>query len=311
MDDQRSVGEAPQDDRVPRARDAGEALETPERPETPNAHEGLNPLDSSLIQAHAVAHLRAGGDPVAADLLASCRLLIEEDALRDLTLVLVGQLARQPGPLDLDQPMVATLAQALRAALPAGVWLERLWARPTDAFPFGVPPAALLPTHANADGLRSTARAPTSDTSPTAPLASDPMRDEPGGLNQAVGELAPRMWAGMRFRSESELHIAQALERAGALFFPGALARIGAPGARHTREADFLICWQGRWGILEVDGAPFHGPDRSRADAERDQVFHTHGVGVIVRVDALRCFASPDAVVSAFLAQLDGQGGPV
>jgi hypothetical protein len=111
----------------------------------------------------------------------------------------------------------------------------------------------------------------------------------------------------MRFRSESELCIAQALDRAGALFLPGALARLGPPEARHNREADFLVCCQGTWGILEVDGEPFHGPDRKAADAGRDEAFCQHGIDVLVHYDATRCRAAPDAVVTEFLAALQQQ----
>jgi hypothetical protein len=219
------------------------------------------------IQARAVQLLRARGDPDAADLLAECTLDVAVDEVGDVGLLLTGPFSVHEGPLDLVQPMAATLAHALRAVLPAGVWVERLIVRPGEKTPHVV------------------------ELVRTAP-------------NQAVVELAPRTWAGMRFRSDSEVRIAQALDRAGALFLPGALARLGSLDARHNREADFLVCWQGAWGILEVDGEPFHGPEHAAADAERDQLFRQHGVALVAHYDAARCFTAPDAVVADFLATL-------
>ena len=77
-----------------------------------------------------------------------------------------------------------------------------------------------------------------------------------GVHNQAVRK-APRTWRNLGFRSESEIRIAQALERANVLFLPNCLARLGLKEDRKNREADFLVCAGGKWGILEVDGEPF------------------------------------------------------
>jgi hypothetical protein len=228
------------------------------------------------VRARAVDALRAHGDPLAADLLASCTVYLTEDEAGDVSLEVVGPLVSQPGLFDLTQPMAATLAAALREGLPAGVWVERLVARPAEE-----------PRHSS-----------------TVTGGAQQIALHTSGLNQAAGELAPRMWSGMRFRSESELRLAQALDGAGVLFFPDALARLGPPHARQNREADFLVCWQGAWGILEVDGEPFHGHDRAGTDVERDQLFRQHGLEVIEHVDAARCFATPDRVVEEFLAIL-------
>lgn len=228
------------------------------------------------VQARAVHLLRARGDPLAADLLSSCTVYLTQDEAGDASLELVGPFVSQAGPLDLTQPMPATLCAALRESLPAGVWVERLLAQP-------------------AGESRQTLTVAGGAQQGAVPASA---------LNQAAGELAPRTWAGMRFRSESELRIAQALDRAGALFLPDALARLGPPGARHNREVDFLVCWQGHWGILEVDGEPFHGQDRAAADAERDHLFGHHGIQAVTHYDASRCFATPDSIVANFLATL-------
>jgi hypothetical protein len=232
------------------------------------------------VLAQAVELLRTRGDPAAADLLAACMLDIVEDHAGDVRLELVGSLVTQPGPLDLDLPMARVLTLALREVIPSDVWIDRLWARPADS------PTATGST--DTESLESTSSVV-----------------NVGGLNQAVGELAPRTWAGMRFRSESELRIAQALDRTGVLFLPDALMRLGASNARQNREADFLVCANGVWGILEVDGAPFHTDNDRETAAERDQLFRQHGIPLAEHFEAARCAASADAVVAEFLAALD------
>lgn len=246
-------------------------------------------LVAAEVQERALRLLRLLGDAAAANLLAACTLEVVVDEIGDVALTVVGPLVTHAGPLDLEQPMARALAQVLREALgevlPAGVWIERLLARPGS--PVEPPPVV--------QGITASRTTPMTTVMPGGDMP---------GLNQAIGELAPRMWSGIRFRSESELRIAQALDRAGVLFVPGALARLGLRGARQNREADFLVCAEGVWGILEVDGAPFH-PDAQRdLDAARDHLFAQHGIGIIHHVDAARCFATPDAVVVEFLAML-------
>jgi hypothetical protein len=65
-----------------------------------------------------------------------------------------------------------------------------------------------------------------------------------GVHNQAVRE-APKNWRNLRFRSESEVRIAQPLDRAGVLFLPNCMARLGVESDRKNREADFLVCAAG------------------------------------------------------------------
>ena len=122
--------------------------------------------------------------------------------------------------------------------------------------------------------------------------------------NQAPGPGPMRMWENLRFRSESEKRIAQALDAAGAMFLPSCRARATADGARRTVEPDFLVCWKGRWGILEVDGEPFHPSRRTVHDHARDRVFKTHGIMVVEHFDASECFEKPADVVRKFLTLL-------
>lgn len=109
-------------------------------------------------------------------------------------------------------------------------------------------------------------------------------------------------WMDLHFRSPPEISVAQALEKAGVLFFPNCRARLnGGAGTRTTREPDFLICDKGRWGILEVDGETYHPPSRTTQDHERDRLFKAHGIRVVEHFDAQECKDKPDLVVKRFL----------
>jgi uracil-DNA glycosylase family 4 len=129
----------------------------------------------------------------------------------------------------------------------------------------------------------------------------------PARDNQGVaftGDQSLLEWEGLRFRSRSEIKIAQALDRKRVLFFPNCRARLGLDD-RQTREADFLVCYRGRWGLLEVDGEPFHPPSRTVADHARDRLFKEHGIRLVEHFDASECFQNPDEVVRRFLALLE------
>ena len=72
----------------------------------------------------------------------------------------------------------------------------------------------------------------------------------------------------LKYASKSEIKIAMELERRKVLFFPlavGVRAETGVPWQDH-READFLICNDGVWGILEV---AWHAPERYEKDSEK------------------------------------------
>lgn len=121
--------------------------------------------------------------------------------------------------------------------------------------------------------------------------------------NQAIGFKATRTYEGLRFRSESEVRVAQALDRAGVMYVPNCRARIGSKDRRRNIEADFLVMVDGKWGVLEVDGEQWHAGLASR-DHERDRPFHFHGAAKVQRFDAGECFENPDGVVKKFLALL-------
>ena len=124
------------------------------------------------------------------------------------------------------------------------------------------------------------------------------------------------MWRGLRFRSQAEVRIAAALDAIGVLFLPNCLARLGPkdtqnPQAtdapqRFTKEADFLICSNGKWGVLEVDGSQHEGA--AAKDHERDRLFQFHGIRVTQRFTAKECYNDAPGVVRHFLTLLAKNG---
>jgi hypothetical protein len=123
--------------------------------------------------------------------------------------------------------------------------------------------------------------------------------------NQAASAPAPRVWKNLRFRSEAEVRIAAALDAVGVLFLPNCLARLGLQDQRLNREADFLVCHNGKWGILEVDGEPFHPPQRTTQDHARDLLFQNHGILIVHHADATECYENAPTVVERFLRLLE------
>jgi hypothetical protein len=120
----------------------------------------------------------------------------------------------------------------------------------------------------------------------------------------AINNRATMIWQNLRFRSESEKRIAEALDRAEVLFIPNCLARLTTAEGRKNKEPDFVVCFQSRWGILEVDGEPYHPPSRTVDDHKRDRDFRAYGIKVLEHYDARECYQQPDRVVKQFLALL-------
>lgn len=108
-------------------------------------------------------------------------------------------------------------------------------------------------------------------------------------------------WQGMRFRSQVEIKMAQALEERGLLYCPNSLTRLS--NYHKSFEVDFLVCcptrWGFRWAILEVDGF-WHLPEKRAKEHERERLFEHSGVRVH-RFDASVCEQDPHAVVSELM----------
>ncbi len=107
-------------------------------------------------------------------------------------------------------------------------------------------------------------------------------------------------WKGLTFRSNTEVRIAKALDQYDLFYYGPAKSRLTIRKERETREIDFLIFHNGRWGILEVDG-PHHNVAYDQA---RDEHLRAHGILVIERFDADACYHNPQGVVNTFLERM-------
>ena len=104
------------------------------------------------------------------------------------------------------------------------------------------------------------------------------------------------------YASQSEVRITQEFEPRQVLFFPLAMGIRADTGEnwRDHREADFLVCNKGTWGILEVS---YH-PDRFEKDAEKDAWWKKSGILCVQHYSAERCFRESARVVDEFLTIL-------
>lgn len=106
----------------------------------------------------------------------------------------------------------------------------------------------------------------------------------------------------MKFGSQSEIRIAQELERRKVLFFPLPLAVRADTGEnwKDHKEPDFVICDKGKWGVLEVS----RHEGRYEVDVEKREWFETSGILCYRPYTAERCFTRPAEVVDDFLQAL-------
>lgn len=105
---------------------------------------------------------------------------------------------------------------------------------------------------------------------------------------------------GLKFRSQTEIRIYEVLKKRNVLFLANETAVMGGKGKK--REPDFLVCQNGRWGVLEVMGSKFH--ENATNDHERARLFKHYGLNQIEFYDSERCYHDPDGVVEEFLGIL-------
>ncbi len=235
-------------------------------------------ISADELLARTISDLIESGEIEAAVLLLSSELRIERiRTTEDERLHIVAVSVSPPGPMFFQvDGFRSQLGSAIRTAinnvLPNGVSAQHIT---TDTRLVNMDPTWRTELYEIARGL--------------------------GIHNQGAEVREPLIWNNLRFRSESELRIAEALDRAGVLFYPNCKARLNSGQGRTQKESDFLVCHDGKWGILEVDGEPFHPAQRSSRDHERDRLFRSHGVRVVEHFDSERCKQSPDEVVEEFL----------
>jgi len=243
------------------------------------------PNDDDVVLASAARFLIDGGEEDAASVLLSCALrfwpsgdtwYVGDERHEALHVTLTGPRSAYEILNDADHSITKAIRKALGAVLPEQTYVKH--------FTVHVQQIAIDPNWR--EELLQIARGV-------------------GVHNQAAQGKALRIWNNLYFRSQSEIRIAEALDRAGVLFFPNCRGRLGAPAARENREADFLVCRDGKWGILEVDGELFHPPSRTVQDHARDRLFREHGVRVVEHFDATECYEKADEVVARFLRLLE------
>ncbi|MBC6475957.1 MAG: hypothetical protein GDA48_26700 [Hormoscilla sp. GM102CHS1] len=101
-------------------------------------------------------------------------------------------------------------------------------------------------------------------------------------------------WNGLQLRTDAEVKIAQALDRASVIFSPNPQLRLTTPEGRLNQQPNFAIFHQGKLGILLIDPVPQH-PDVGKTSQSIQIVQHYH---------PNRCREEPDRVVQEFLAIL-------
>ena len=141
--------------------------------------------------------------------------------------------------------------------------------------------------------------------------ASPPEQQRTTGLNNCFfNQEKTILHDGLRFRSRGEIAIYDELKQRSVLFFPNPAAVMGTVGTEFgakvaKKEPDFLICYKGKWGILEINGDDFHsGVVQTAKDHDRARQFQHYGVFFIQAFALNRCKNDPCAVVDEFLKLL-------
>jgi hypothetical protein len=113
---------------------------------------------------------------------------------------------------------------------------------------------------------------------------------------------------GLWFRSKTEIRVYEALRKRSVFFFVNAAGVLGGKlsttGRAALREPDFVVCLDGKWGILEVMGEHVHTSQTAPKDHDRARLFKEYGVMMIEFFDAHRCYTDPESVVDEFLGLL-------
>lgn len=252
-------------------------------------------LSDDQVQAGAASYLLDGQQFDAASLLLACQLHLAAVDLVDAVdrntgmeleiYLLCAELAGARDAVtvfnDARHPMTIAVKEALSAAVPADYSIQ--W----------------VSAHVEMRDLDPDWR------QRLAEIANGKAVNNQGASHGGVPE-APLVWQGLRFRSQSEIRVAQAFDAAGVLYLPNCLARLNVDLGRQTREADFLVCDDGRWGVLEVDGP--HHEGKAADDHDRDRLFRTYGIKVVERFPSIDCFNNTTDVVQRFLGLLRKNG---
>lgn len=99
------------------------------------------------------------------------------------------------------------------------------------------------------------------------------------------------------------MKIAEVFDRTNIPFIPNFKIRLSSTEGRENKQVDFLIFYQGKSGILEIDRPPSQEAEANFREC--DQIFQTQGISIIQYYNTTRCSEEPDQVVQEFLALLN------
>jgi very-short-patch-repair endonuclease len=115
-------------------------------------------------------------------------------------------------------------------------------------------------------------------------------------------------WGGMYFRSESEIRVAEELDKQGLMFFANLRGRVNnvtAPLSKNQStgrlELDFLVFKNGQCLSLEVDGSHHEKSDQKLRDYARDRLLLKEQINT-VRFTANECYEYPELVVQEIIS---------
>jgi hypothetical protein len=118
------------------------------------------------------------------------------------------------------------------------------------------------------------------------------------GIDSAPEEQIYR-WNDWEFTSESQVRIAEALDRVEAIFFPNTRGRFTTLKGRQNQEYSFLVCHEGKWGILAIE------PDASGGGVGNNErinpIFRAGGICAVEYYQHRQCCERPDKIVEEFL----------
>jgi Protein of unknown function (DUF2726) len=131
------------------------------------------------------------------------------------------------------------------------------------------------------------------------------------GQNSSGSGNYTKEWGGLYLRSEAEVKIAEAFDRAGLLFFANARGRVSLEHSLVSNgqltgrlEVDFLLIKRGKCLVLEVDGSHHSQGEQVIRDYAKDRVLLQSGVPT-VRFAAKDSLMQPEQVVAEVLSTLE------
>jgi len=109
--------------------------------------------------------------------------------------------------------------------------------------------------------------------------------------------------SGCYYRSELEVKIAKVLEDLGITFIANGRGRFQTGNNARTLEPDFVVFYQNKVAVLEVDGKGYHNDELY--EIERDRVLMKAGFLFVKHYSGKECNNDPVSVVKDFLNKLE------